>query len=190
MDASRHSVLGRSPVRIKSDSVDPVSTAYFTGCFIFSRSGTSIRCAGLAYGSYIIERSVMALPADISGVLWKLSRGCKACAGRCKSFIREPLFIYTILWTTFLAAVVTVASVSPELAFTSSLSSFTEFSLACDGLQGKYLRLPLDKPGDVICLPAHIFGKSNVDFLIPPIFAAVVVAASACFVHAVGLWEI
>ena len=83
-----------------------------------------------------------------------------------------------------------LVSVSPELAFTSSLSSFTEFSLACDGLQGKYLRLPLDKPGDVICLPAHMFEKSNVDFLIPPNFAAVVVAASACFVHAVGLWEI
>lgn len=132
----------------------------------------------------------MAIPADISGVLWKLSRVCKACAGRCKSFIREPLFVYTIFWTTFLAAVVTVASVSPELAFTSSLSSLTEFSLVCVGLQEKYLRLPLDKPGDVICLPAHMFGKSNVDFLIPPIFAAVVVAASACFVHAVGLWEI
>jgi len=132
----------------------------------------------------------MALPANISGVLWKLSRGCKACAERCKIFIREPLFVYTIFWTTFLAAVVTVASVSPELAFTSSLSSFTEFSLACDGFQGTNLRLPLDKPGDVICLPVHIFGKSRVDFLIPPIFAAVVVAASACFVHAVGLWEI
>jgi len=132
----------------------------------------------------------MDLPANISGVLWNLSRGLKACAGRCISFILEPLFVYTIFWTTFLAAVVTVASVSPELAFTSGLSSFTEFSLACDDLQGKYMRLPLDKPGDVICLPAHLVGKSNVDFLIPPIFAGVVVAASACFVHAVGLWEL
>lgn len=132
----------------------------------------------------------MALPTNTSGVLWKVSRGLKACVDRCKSFILEPLFVYTIFWTIFLATVVTVASVSPELAFTSGLSPFTEFSLACDDLQGKYLRLPLDKPGDVICLPAHTVGKSNVDFLIPPIFAAVVVAASACFVHAVGLWEI
>lgn len=132
----------------------------------------------------------MALPITISGVLWKVSRGLKACAAGCTSFILQPLFVYTIFWTAFLAAVVTVASVSPELAFTSRLSPFTEFSLACDDLQGNSLRLPLDKPGDVICLPAHMVGRSNMDFLIPPIFAAMVVAASAFFVHAVGLWEI
>lgn len=132
----------------------------------------------------------MALPITIPGVLWKVSRGLKVCVDRCKSFILAPLFVYSIFWTIFLATVVTVASVSPELAFTSGLSPFTEFSLACDDLQGKYLRLPLDKPGDVICLPAHMVGRSNMDFLVPPIFAAMVVTASAFFVHAVGLWEI
>eukprot|EP01018_Ginkgo_biloba_P013931 Gb_04438 [translate_table: standard] len=147
----------------------------------------------------ILSTEIMALfvvTATIFGLLWNLYKHCKTGIQRCKSFLMEPLFLYTIFWTTFLAAVVTVASISPELAFSSSLSPFTEFSLACeqdnDGVNyhRNNFRVPLDKPGDVFCLPTQMFKRSGIDFVIPPIFAAVVVAASACFVHAVGLWEI
>lgn len=49
--------------------------------------------------------------------------------------------------------------------------------------------MPLDVPGDILCFPAHMFVKSKIDLIVPPVFAAVIVAASACVVRAVGLWE-
>lgn len=102
-----------------------------------------------------------------------------------------------------LAAVVTIASISQEFAFSSSLSPTTDFSKACmttpgaaasdyNNGNGRHeqasFRVALDRPGDVICLPADLFVKSPIDYIVPPIFAAVVVAASACFLQAVGLW--
>lgn len=47
----------------------------------------------------------------------------------------------------------------------------------------------MDVPGEIICLPAHRFVKSSIDFIVPPIFAAVIVAGSAFVVRAVALWE-
>nr|GEU29881.1 hypothetical protein [Tanacetum cinerariifolium] len=35
-----------------------------------------------------------------------------------------------------------------------------------------------------------MFKKSKMDLMVPPIFAAVIVAASACLVRALGLWEV
>lgn len=46
----------------------------------------------------------------------------------------------------------------------------------------------MDLPGDVLCVPDLLFRKSRIDLIVPPIFAAVVVAGSACVVRAFGLW--
>jgi hypothetical protein len=49
--------------------------------------------------------------------------------------------------------------------------------------------LPLDGPYDGLCVPANLFKKSRIDIAVPPIFAALVVAASALFVQGLGLWN-
>ncbi|XP_048429483.1 uncharacterized protein LOC125472292 [Pyrus x bretschneideri] len=100
---------------------------------------------------------------------------------------RWPVLIYAASWTTVLILTVAVASFSPEVAFVSAISSTSEFSRVC-GSEGS-IRIPSDVPGDVLCLPAHLFSKSAIDFIVPPVFAAAVVAASAYLVRAVGLWE-
>lgn len=96
---------------------------------------------------------------------------------------RRPVLVYAAAWTTLLTLTVAMASFTPEVAFVSVISS----SGAChaDG----YVRVPLDLPGEIFCLPGHRFMRSKVDFLVPPIFAAVIVAASAFLVRAVALWE-
>jgi hypothetical protein len=48
--------------------------------------------------------------------------------------------------------------------------------------------MPLDVPGEILCFPSHLFVKSKIDFIVPPIFAALIVAASTCLVRAVGLF--
>ncbi|XP_010253832.1 PREDICTED: uncharacterized protein LOC104594976 [Nelumbo nucifera] len=101
---------------------------------------------------------------------------------------RRPLLLYTTAWTVTLAVTVVLASFSPEIAFVSAISPSSRFSRACKSEQGT-VRVPLDVPGEVLCLPAHFFKRSKIDFFVPPIFAAVVVASSACVVRAMGLWE-
>ncbi|XP_027349884.1 uncharacterized protein LOC113861329 [Abrus precatorius] len=98
-----------------------------------------------------------------------------------------PLLTYAATWITLLTLTVAVASFSPQVAFVSAISPSSSFSQKCstDGS----IRMPLDVPGDILCFPAHLFIKSKIDLVVPPVFAAVIVAASACVVRAVGLWE-
>lgn len=51
------------------------------------------------------------------------------------------------------------------------------------------VRVPLDIPGEVFCLPVQLFRRSKMDLLVPPVFAAVIVASSAYVVKALALWE-
>ncbi|KAF8397524.1 hypothetical protein HHK36_016441 [Tetracentron sinense] len=102
-------------------------------------------------------------------------------------FTRRPLLLYAATWTVFLTVTVAVASFFPEIAFVSAISPSSSFSQACEA-EG-YVRVPLDIPGEVVCLPAHLFRNSKMDLFVPPVFAAVVVAGSACVVRAMGLWE-
>ncbi|XP_027069747.1 uncharacterized protein [Coffea arabica] len=110
---------------------------------------------------------------------------------------RWPLLLYAATWTTILTIIVAVASFSPELAFVSAVNPTSSFSQACrlqrqqDQRQGgpTTVRVPVDVPGELFCLPAHFFKRSKMDLLVPPVFAAVVVATSAYVVKALALWE-
>ncbi|CAA6654929.1 unnamed protein product [Spirodela intermedia] len=100
---------------------------------------------------------------------------------------RRPLLVYAATWTTLLTATVAATSVLPEVAFVWAVSPASSFSRPCGG--GELIRVPLDVPGEVLCLPAAQFGRSGLDLLVPPIFAAAVVAAAALLVRALGLWD-
>uniref|UniRef100_M8CE03 Uncharacterized protein n=1 Tax=Aegilops tauschii TaxID=37682 RepID=M8CE03_AEGTA len=50
--------------------------------------------------------------------------------------------------------------------------------------------LPLDgPPGDPLCVPAGLFGRTVPDVVVPLVFAVVVVAGATAFTAAVGVWE-
>ncbi|CAM8966246.1 hypothetical protein QQ045_004226 [Rhodiola kirilowii] len=109
---------------------------------------------------------------------------------------RFPLIIYAITWTSLLTLTVALASFSPEIAFVSAISPASSFSKACVVKSGAgaggptmLFRVPLDLPGETVCLPAHMFIKSPIDLIVPPVFAALVVTGAAFVVRAVGLWE-
>ncbi|KAK9154258.1 hypothetical protein Sjap_001738 [Stephania japonica] len=100
--------------------------------------------------------------------------------------VSHPLIFYSLTWTLLLTITVAIASFSPEVAFMSAISPSSSFSRACDAKSG-LARVPVDIPGEVVCLPARMFRNSKVDLLVPPVFAAAVVAGSALVVRALSL---
>ncbi|CAN0926655.1 hypothetical protein LINGRAHAP2_LOCUS35465 [Linum grandiflorum] len=100
-----------------------------------------------------------------------------------------PLLIYATTWTTLLTVIVAVASFSPEFAFVSTVTQ-VQSPESGDCRREGMVRVPLDIPGEVLCLPARLFAKSDIDFLVPPAFAAVVVAGAAWVVRSIALWEV
>ncbi|KAI4349282.1 hypothetical protein L6164_009891 [Bauhinia variegata] len=106
-----------------------------------------------------------------------------------------PLVKYAATWTMLLTLMVAVASFSPEVAFVSAISPSSSFSHKCqtDGsvtvTVTVTIRIPLDIPGEALCFPTHYFSQSKIDLIVPPVFEAVIVAASVCVVRAAGLWE-
>lgn len=102
---------------------------------------------------------------------------------------RWPMLIYAATWTTILTAAVAVASLTPEMAFVSAVSPFSSLSEACSTGAAASVSLPLDFPSQKLCFPAAVFERSKMDMVVPPIFAAAVVASAAVFVKALGLWE-
>lgn len=99
-----------------------------------------------------------------------------------------PLFLYAATWTTILTLIVAVASFVPEVAFVLAIAPTSAFSGGCEA--GDSVRVPMDVPTEVFCFPAHLFCRSKMDLLVPPVFAAVVVAGSAYVVRALGLWDV
>ncbi|CAJ1968338.1 unnamed protein product [Sphenostylis stenocarpa] len=101
------------------------------------------------------------------------------------NFIRAwPLLMYAVIWVAAMTFTVAVASLSTEVAFVSAISS--SHRCTSNGGSSVRVRVPLE---ETPCFPAHLFTKSSIDVVVPPIFAALIVAASACVVRAVGLWE-
>ncbi|CAN8287368.1 unnamed protein product [Cochlearia groenlandica] len=106
---------------------------------------------------------------------------------------RVPLFLYGVIWTAFLTLTVAIISLAPEFAFVSAIypsssSSSGQFSRRC-GSDSAVVVVPLDIPTEVFCLPANMFRRSKMDLVVPPVFAAIVVAVSAVVVRTMGLWE-
>ena len=101
---------------------------------------------------------------------------------------RRALLVYAATWTTLLTAAVAASSVVPEIAFVWAVSPSSSFSLPCGG-SGEMIRMPLDFPGEVICLPAAQFGSSRLEIVVPLFFAGAVVAAAAFLVKALAFWE-
>ncbi|KAJ8636873.1 hypothetical protein MRB53_011140 [Persea americana] len=101
--------------------------------------------------------------------------------------LRRPVLLYAATWTAVLTVAVAVASFSPEMAFVWAVSPSSGLSNAV--CRDDSVRIPLERPKDVFCLPAQRFGRSKIDYIVPLIFAGVVVASSACLVRAIGLWE-
>ncbi|KAK6779316.1 hypothetical protein RDI58_021500 [Solanum bulbocastanum] len=107
--------------------------------------------------------------------------------------LRLPLLFYAATWTTILTIIVAVASFSPEFAFVSAITPSSSFSQAChhhNRNENGYVRIPLDLPLEVFCFPSQVFKRSQMDLIVPPIFAATIVAVSAYVVKALALWEV
>ncbi|XP_040992974.1 uncharacterized protein LOC121239734 [Juglans microcarpa x Juglans regia] len=100
---------------------------------------------------------------------------------------RWPLLLCAATWTVLLTLTVAVASFAPEIAFVSAISPSSSFSKSCH--EDGFVRIPLDNPMEVMCFPAHLVRRSKLDFFLPTVFAALVVACSACMVRSLGLWE-
>ncbi|KAH6802569.1 hypothetical protein C2S51_034015 [Perilla frutescens var. frutescens] len=103
---------------------------------------------------------------------------------------RWPMLVYAATWTSILTAMVAMASFTPEIAFVSAVTPTSSLSQACTmTIPAASIRLPLDIPSHNFCFPSQLFKRSGIDMLVPPIFAAVIVATSTCAVKAIGLWE-
>ncbi|KAK8925998.1 hypothetical protein KSP39_PZI018453 [Platanthera zijinensis] len=96
----------------------------------------------------------------------------------------NPLLRYAVAWTFLLTATVLVISLSPEMAFAWALTPSSPFARSC---RRGFVRVPME---GTVCVPARLFGPSKADAVVPPVFAALVVAGSACIVRAVGLWDL
>ncbi|MED6208502.1 hypothetical protein PIB30_045578 [Stylosanthes scabra] len=99
--------------------------------------------------------------------------------------------LYTSTWMLLLIATVVLASLPPTMAFMLAISKSSHFSNGDgDGDGSLFVRIPLDFPRDMVHLPHQaVTTSSHIDFFLPTLFAALVVAASACFLHAVGPCE-
>ncbi|KAK6140308.1 hypothetical protein DH2020_025945 [Rehmannia glutinosa] len=95
-----------------------------------------------------------------------------------------PVLIYAATWTAILTVTVAVASFSPELGFVSAINPASQVCREAGAV-----RLPLDIPSVNFCFPGRLFKRSRLDMFVPPVFAAIIVAGSACVVKAMGLWE-
>jgi len=144
------------------------------------------------------QHSVVADYVRVPFVVFR--RNCQTGVLFIRNLTSQPLLptflLYTVLWTLMLAATVTVAALSLEMGFGIATSPHAEIAESC-ALQinkaspscRRCFRLPLDGPRDGLCVPASFFKKSPMDFAVPPIFAALVVTASALFVQSLGLWS-
>ncbi|XP_073389162.1 uncharacterized protein [Physcomitrium patens] len=125
-----------------------------------------------------------------------LQRQFQVALSYCETISTQPVVLYTLCWTLLLAAIVTITALSLEMGFSASLSPSMEVVQQCSKDINKATlacqqcsRLPLDGPSDLLCVPANLFRKTRMDFAVPPIFAGLVVAASALFVQGMGLWD-
>ncbi|CAN7008308.1 unnamed protein product [Brassica rapa subsp. trilocularis] len=70
-------------------------------------------------------------------------------------------------------------SFAPEMAFVSTLSPSSNL---CDGGNG-LVRIPIDLPGEMVCVPSETVKRSAFDLFVPTIFAGVMVVASVSLIR-------
>lgn len=101
---------------------------------------------------------------------------------------RWQFILYVVTWTVLIIVTVALAALSPELAFIWAVSPSSAFMQACGA---GTVRLPMDgSPNLAMCLPSVLFDRSNIDVVVPPLFAVLVVMSSALVVGAIELWEV
>ncbi|KAJ8750614.1 hypothetical protein K2173_015788 [Erythroxylum novogranatense] len=104
--------------------------------------------------------------------------------------VRGLLILHALIWTILLSLTVAMASFVPEVAFVSTVSPSSWLSRSCgEGTTGTLVRLPMDIPGETVCLPYQMLRRSSLDFFVPTMVATLVVSASACFVRSLALWD-
>lgn len=81
---------------------------------------------------------------------------------------------------------VAVASFFAEYAFVSAVLPSSSFIESCkvDGFIG----IPVEVPGEIMCLPAHLVNRSGLDVFVPIVCLALVLAGSACMLQALGFY--
>ncbi|KAJ0260104.1 Uncharacterized protein HA466_0063560 [Hirschfeldia incana] len=95
-----------------------------------------------------------------------------------KIYAPWPILVQAATWTVLLMLTVGFASFAPEMAFVSTLSS-SSAPCARDGL----VRIPMDLPGEMVCVPSEMVKRSPYDFFVPTIFAGVMVVASVSLIR-------
>ncbi|KAK3014376.1 hypothetical protein RJ639_009150 [Escallonia herrerae] len=101
----------------------------------------------------------------------------------------RPRILHAARWTVLLTTMVAVASFAAEIAFISAvLPSSSSPSRSC--CANGFNNIPLDASREMLCLPVHLVKRSTLDFLVPIVFEALVVAGSACMIRALGLCHV
>lgn len=93
---------------------------------------------------------------------------------------RWPVIFQATTWTVLLMFTVAVASFAPELAFVSTVSS------SCGGGDG-FVKIPMDFPGESVCVPSHMVKRSRFDLFVPSIFAGV--SHGVCMFDPIMFWD-
>ncbi|CAF2124379.1 hypothetical protein BRARA_C02398 [Brassica rapa] len=91
-----------------------------------------------------------------------------------------PVLVQAATWTLLLMLTVGFASFAPEMAFVSTLSSSSNL---CDGSGNGLVRIPIDLPGEMVCVPSETVKRSPFDLFVPTIFAGVMVVASVSLIR-------
>ncbi|CAH9109111.1 unnamed protein product [Cuscuta epithymum] len=96
-----------------------------------------------------------------------------------------PLLLYATVWSLLLLITVGTASSLAQLAYMSVVSPSP--SSPCGA---GFLKVPLDVPSEKFCLPIHMMKTSDWDFVVPIVFAGLLVSTSAFMIRSLGFWEI
>ncbi|KAK9123188.1 hypothetical protein Sjap_012790 [Stephania japonica] len=97
---------------------------------------------------------------------------------------RHPVLLQAAVWCAMLSLMVGAGSMAAALGFIQS------FSTACGGEEGM-VRVAFEGPREAVCVPGMVlrWTWSNLDCCVPFVFAALLVAASALAIRAMGLWN-
>ncbi|KAL2643572.1 hypothetical protein R1flu_011159 [Riccia fluitans] len=157
--------------------------------FPFSLRGVERSISALPCFSSQRQRNVL-FPRLIRKILGVVSRPCERLGRWVRNLRGQPVVCHSVLWASSLALLVTLGALSLEMGFSSNVSLQPQQAEVCTLLGCKpCYSLPLDGPDYRFCVPALQFKKSRLDFIVPPIFAGLVVSGSALLVQFLDLFS-